>query len=310
MSLAIVFPGQGSQSKGMLAGLEDKHPLVNVLYQTASEVLGYDLMELVMNGPEEELNKTEKTQPALLTAGVIVWQLWQQSGGERPAVLAGHSLGEYTALVAANVLDFSEAVALVRDRGRYMQEAVPAGEGAMAAILGLSAEDVETVCENNSGRGIVSVANYNSPGQVVIAGQSAAVEEAVKSAREAGAKRAVMLDVSVPSHCLLMKDVAGKFSDRLAEITFSEAVIPVIQNIDAQQRTGAVEIREALVRQLHQPVRWTETINNMKTSGVRKIVECGPGKVLTGLIKRIDRDLITCPAFDTDSLDSALAAHP
>jgi len=292
----------------MLSDLQGHQPIVKSVFSQASDKLGFDLWGLVQNGPKEELDRTENTQPALLASGVAIWRAWQQAGGIMPVVMAGHSLGEYTALVAANVLDFGEAVTLVRDRGRYMQQAVPAGQGAMAAILGLQDEQVTSICAENSTTDVVSVANFNSPGQVVIAGHSAAVGRAAEAARQAGAKRVVMLDVSVPSHCALMKEAAEKFSRRLAGINFSDAEIPVIQNVDATRRTNASEIRNALVQQIHQPVRWTDTIQCMKSAGIRQLLECGPGKVLTGLIKRIDRELNTYAVFDGESLTTALSA--
>ena len=308
MSLAIVFPGQGSQAVGMLSDLNAKQPMIKSVFEQASDNLGFDLWEMVRNGPKEELDRTENTQPALLAGGVAIWRIWQQAGGIMPAVLAGHSLGEYTALVAANVLEFDDAITLVRDRGRYMQQAVPAGHGAMAAILGLQDDKVMEVCSNNSTGETVSVANYNSPGQVVIAGHTGAVERAAEAARRAGAKRVIMLDVSVPSHSILMKEAAEKFSLRLTAVAFSNAEIPVIQNIDATRRTNAEAIRDALVQQIYQPVRWTDTIQSMKTAGIRTLLECGPGKVLTGLTKRIDRELKAYAVFDNESLATALTA--
>lgn len=292
-----------------MADLGDSHPIVKSTFQQASDILGLDLWDLVINGPKEELDRTENTQPTLLTSGVAIWRIWQQAGGVLPEVMAGHSLGEYTALVAAEVLDFSDAVALVRDRGRYMQQAVPAGQGAMAAILGLQDDQVKTVCDQNSAAGIVSVANFNSPGQVVIAGQAAAVGQAAEAARQAGARRVVMLDVSVPSHCALMQDAADNLSQRLSEVSFANAKIPVIQNVDATSRTDAGEIKNALLQQIQQPVRWTDTILGMKSAGIRTLVECGPGKVLTGLVKRIDRDIKSYAVFDNESLAAALTVE-
>ena len=292
----------------MLAAFHEQHAVVGEIFRQASAVLDFDLWSLVQNGPKETLDQTENTQPALLAGSVAVWHLWQAAGGTPPAVVAGHSLGEYSALVAAGVLDFGDAVALVRDRGRYMQQAIPAGQGAMAAILGLPDQEVIELCSRNQLQEIVSVANFNSPGQAVIAGHAAAIERVAEAARTAGARKVIRLDVSVPSHCALMKEVADKFAQRMAGINFSHAVIPIIQNVDAQQRTGPDEIRAGLVQQLHQPVRWTDTIRAMKASGVTRIIECGPGRVLSGLIKRIDRDINTQPVYDPDSLASAVAA--
>lgn len=306
MSLAIIFPGQGSQSVGMLAELHASLPQVNEVFARASAVLGYDMAELILKGPGEQLDQTEYTQPALLTTGIAVWEAWQASGGKLPGYFAGHSLGEYTALVAAGVIEFSDAVILVRDRGRFMQEAVPAGKGAMAAILGLDEETVISACVEHTDTGQVSVANYNSPGQIVIAGHAGAVAGAVETLKEAGAKRAIVLDVSVPSHCGLMKPAADKLSHSLSELSFNDASIPVIQNVDAVARTDADLIRHALVRQLHQPVQWTLTVENMKQQGVDRVVECGPGKVLTGLIRRIDREINTGNIFDPETLSEVL----
>lgn len=308
MSLAIVFPGQGSQAVGMLSQLGEKQSIVLSTFQQASDKLGFDLWDMVTNGPKEELDRTENTQPALLAGGVAIWRIWQQSGGAVPAVMAGHSLGEYTALVAANVMDFGDAVTLVRDRGRLMQQAVPAGTGAMAAILGMQDEQVMEVCAQNSKNEIVSIANFNSPGQVVIAGHTGAVKRVADSAGKAGAKRVVMLKVSVPSHCILMREAADNFAHRLAEVPFCDAEIPVIQNVDATQRTDAEAIRNALIQQIHQPVRWTDTILRMKSAGIRKLIECGPGKVLTSLTRRIDREIDAYAVFDNNSLAIALAA--
>jgi len=308
MAVAMVFPGQGSQTVGMLMELEQKHAIVKSIFRQASDSLNFDLWSLVQNGPKKELDKTENTQPALLVCGVALWKIWRQSGGTIPAVLAGHSLGEYTALVAAAVLDFDEAVTLVRDRGRYMQEAVPAGEGAMAAILGLPDEQVVEICAQYSVNATVSVANFNSPGQAVIAGHTAAVAYVMEAAKTAGAKRTIKLDVSVPSHCALMNAVTEKYSLRLDKVKFSDAVIPVIQNADTVKRTDAQAIKNALLQQLHQPVRWTDTILKIKALGKTKIIECGPGKILTGLIKRIDRDLTVYPVFDSETMATALTA--
>lgn len=292
----------------MLAALNDKHAIVREVYQQASAVLDFDLWALVQNGPKETLDQTENTQPALLAGSVAIWRLWQAAGGAQPTVLAGHSLGEYTALVAAGVLEFDTAVALVRDRGRYMQQAIPAGQGAMAAILGLSDQEVIDLCSRNQLQEIVSVANFNSPGQAVIAGHATAVERVAAAARTAGARKVIRLDVSVPSHCALMKDVAEKFAQRMAGVNFANAAIPIVQNVDARQRTGAEEIRAGLLQQLHHPVRWTDTIRTMKASGITRIIECGPGRVLSGLIKRIDREIIGQAVYDPETLADAVAA--
>lgn len=316
MSLAFVFPGQGSQSVGMLAELAVAYPEVRQTFGRASEVLGYDLWDLTQSGPETELNQTHKTQPAMLAAGVAVWRVWRVRQGVMPAMMAGHSLGEYTALVCAGALDFKDAVRLVAERGRYMQEAVPAGEGAMAAILGLEDAQVIQVCADAAvapGASLVEVVaavNFNSPGQVVVAGAAAAVARAVELAKQAGAKRALMLPVSVPSHCLLMKPAADRLAALLQTVALKTPEIPVINNADVAICVEADKIRDALVRQLYNPVRWVETIRAMANAGVKNLVECGPGKVLAGLNKRIERDMTALPVFDPATLDEALQAWP
>ena len=307
MSLAFVFPGQGSQSVGMLAELAGAFPQVHEAFAQASVVLGYDLWALVQSGPEAELNQTHKTQPAMLVAGVAVWRVWQAQGGTIPMIMAGHSLGEYTALVCAGALDFDDAVRLVAERGRYMQEAVPAGQGAMAAILGLEDAHVIQVCGDAAQGEIVSAVNFNSPGQVVVAGGAAAVARAVDLAKQAGAKRAVLLPVSVPSHCALMKPAAERLAALLQTIVIKSPAVPVLHNADVQTYNDASKICDALVRQLHSPVRWTETVRAMTNAKVKTLVECGPGKVLAGLNKRIDRDMAVVPVYDSVTLAEALA---
>ena len=306
-ALAIVFPGQGSQSIGMMNELAKLDQSIEATFTRASDVLGYDLWKVVSEGPESELNNTEMTQPALLVSAYATWELWRKRAKTLPAVLAGHSLGEYTALVCANVIGFEEAVKLVAERGRCMQAAVPAGVGAMAAILGLEDADVETVCAESAGDGIVAAANFNSPGQVVIAGDKVAVERAITAAKDAGAKRALLLPVSVPSHCLLMREAAEAFAENLNAIQFNDADTPVIQNVDAQLRTSAEEIRPILLEQLYKPVRWVSCIETMKSNNISSVIECGPGKVLAGLIKRIDRSLDIGFIQDEKSLEAALA---
>lgn len=306
---AFVFPGQGSQSVGMLSPLAEDYPLIIETFSEASNALGFDLWELVKNGPESELNKTEITQPALLTAGVAMWRLWEDAGGGRPEVMAGHSLGEYTALVCSEVITFADTVALVAERGRLMQEAVPAGTGAMTAILGLDDDVVEDCCNKAREGQIVSIANFNSPGQIVIAGHAEAVERASALAKAAGAKRVVPLPVSVPSHCQLMKAAADKFAERLDSVSFSDGKVPVIQNVDTELRINAAEIKTVLIKQLHQPVKWVETILKIKSMHIAGIIESGPGKVLTGLIKRIDRELNTVSLTDKQTLETALATY-
>jgi [acyl-carrier-protein] S-malonyltransferase len=304
----MVFPGQGSQSVGMLAELARTYPEVETTFATASRALGLDLWALVQQGPESELGRTERTQPAMLAAGVAVWRAWQAAGGPAPAVMAGHSLGEYTALVCAGALAFEEAVTLVAERGRLMQEAVPPGEGAMAAVLGLSDEQVAQACEQAAQGEVVTPANYNSPGQVVVAGAAAAVGRAVELARAAGAKRAVLLAVSVPSHCPLMRPAAERLAERLARTRLATPAIPVIHNVDAAARESAEGIREALVAQLHRPVRWTDCVRAMAGEGARFALEAGPGKVLTGLARRIAPAVEARGIADPQDLGSALAA--
>ncbi len=307
MELAMVFPGQGSQAVGMLKPLGEAFPEVLETFAEASRVLGYDLWALAQEGPEAELNRTEKTQPAMLAAGVAVWRVWRGQGGAVPAVLAGHSLGEYTALVCAGAIDFADAVALVADRGRYMQDAVPAGAGAMAAILGLTDEQVVDACERAAEGEVVAAANFNSPGQVVVAGASTAVQRAVALARQAGAKRAVVLPVSVPSHCALMRPAAERLAERLAGLEIRAPALPVVHNVDAQPRPEPQAIREALADQLHRPVRWVDCVRAMGAGGNRTFVEAGPGKVLTGLQRRILADTPAVAVLDPESLQAALA---
>jgi len=304
--IAVVFPGQGSQALGMLADLAAAHPIVEETFAEASSALGYDLWELVQQGPAEELNKTWQTQPALLASSVAIWRVWQQSNGAKPAFLAGHSLGEYSALVCAGVLDFKQAISLVELRGKLMQEAVPEGTGAMSAIIGLDNDAIAKACEESAQGQVVSPVNFNSPGQVVIAGHKEAVERAGAACKAAGAKRALPLPVSVPSHCALMKPAADKMAVALEEVTFSEPQYPVVNNVDVKVETSPEAIRSALVRQLYNPVRWTESVEFMAAQGVEHLVEVGPGKVLTGLTKRIVDTLTAAAVNDTASLSAAL----
>jgi [acyl-carrier-protein] S-malonyltransferase len=304
-SFGIIFPGQGSQSVGMLSELAAAHPIVNQTFAEAAEVLGYDLWDLVQNGPNETLNQTMKTQPAMLAAGVSVWRVWLDQGGSVPQLMAGHSLGEYSALVCAGALEFTDAIRLVAERGRFMQEAVPEGEGGMAAVLGLDDDQVKTVCEQAASGHIIEAVNFNSPGQVVIAGHKEAVDRACSLAKEAGAKRAVPLSVSVPSHCALMKPAAERLAKLLDEIVIEPPRISVIHNASVALATDAESIREQLAAQLYSPVRWVETVQMMAASGVSSLLEAGPGKILAGLTKRIERSLKGLPVFDTKSLMQA-----
>jgi len=291
----------------MLDSLASEFAEVEATFRVASEVLGYDLWDIVQNGPAEKLNSTDITQPAMLAAGVAVWRVWQAKGGAQPGVLAGHSLGEYTALVCGDSLAFEDAIKLVAERGRLMQEAVPAGTGAMAAVLGLDDDAVRAVCKDAAASEVVEAVNFNSPGQVVVAGHKAAVERAVELAKAKGAKRALLLPVSVPSHCALMQPAADKLATLLEDVAIQAPRIQVINNVDVAMPTDPAAIRRALVRQLHSPVRWVETIQKMAADGVDRLIECGPGKVLVGLNKRIERNMGAQAVFDSESLAAALA---
>ncbi len=289
--LAFVFPGQGSQSVGMLSDLAVAHPQVRATFDEASQGAGRDLWTLSQDGPAEELDRTENTQPALLAASVAVWRVWCELGGARPAQMAGHSLGEYSALVCAGALSLHDAAALVAERGRLMQDAVSAGIGAMAAILGGDDAQVAMVCDEIAGDEVVAPANYNSPGQVVIAGHAAAVDRAIARLAELGVRKAVKLAVSVPSHTILMRDAAHRLGEGMAQLQWTVPSIPVVQNADARAHAGVEYIRAALERQLYMPVRWSECVQRLAADGATRFFECGPGKVLTGLARRIDKSL-------------------
>lgn len=304
--IAIVFPGQGSQSVGMLADLAAEQPAVRETFAEASDVLDSDLWSLASAGPKELLDRTDMTQPAMLAAGVAVWRVWNASGGVQPAWMAGHSLGEFSALVCSGALVFSDAVSLVAQRGKFMQEAVPAGEGAMAAVLGLTDEQVAEVCRDVAGGQVLEPVNYNSPGQVVVAGAAAAVERAVAAAKAAGAKRALKLPVSVPSHCALMRPAAERLAAELARLVIAAPQIPVLHNVSVDTTTEPEAIRNLLVRQLYNPVRWAETVKRLADEGTTTLVEAGPGKVLAGLTKRIDKRLKALAVFDPKGLAAAL----
>ncbi|HET7223018.1 MAG TPA: ACP S-malonyltransferase [Rhodanobacteraceae bacterium] len=306
-NLAFVFPGQGSQSVGMLAELGAEFPEVRKTFDEASEGAGMDLWALAQHGPEAELGKTENTQPALLAASVAVWRVWLAQGGALPGQMAGHSLGEYSALVCAGALPLREAAALVAERGRLMQAAVPAGTGSMAAVLGADDEVIRQVCKEVSGEETVAPANYNSPGQLVIAGHAGAVERAIQRLGELGMRKVVKLAVSVPSHTLLMRDAAQQLAVRMAELPWQVPMIPVLQNADAKAHVGIEFIRAALERQLYMPVLWTDTVQSLLKNGATRILECGPGKVLTGLCKRIDKSIDARALGTSAELRAALA---
>jgi [acyl-carrier-protein] S-malonyltransferase len=310
-SLAFVFPGQGSQAVGMLAALADAYPLIRQTFAEASEVLGRDLWQLVQKGPEEALNRTSNTQPAMLAAGVAVWRVWGQQRGPLPALMAGHSLGEYSALVCAGALGFTEAVRLVAERARLMQEAVAEGNGAMAAILGLDDVRVRDLCAQAAAGEVVEAVNLNAPGQVVIAGDRSAVERAIALAKASGARRALTLAVSVPAHCALMRPAAEGLAEALALARIDPPQIPVLHNASVETTTDPGQIRALLALQLYRPVRWVETVQTLEAEGIITLVEAGPGKVLVGLNKRISRHMQALPVLNPQTLDQALeeASH-
>jgi [acyl-carrier-protein] S-malonyltransferase len=307
-TLAFVFPGQGSQSLGMLAELAELHPQIRDTFNEASEGAGADLWALSQGGPEAMLNRTEYTQPALLAAGIAVWRLWQKEGGPSPSRLSGHSLGEYTALVAAGALSLKDGAHLVRIRGQVMQEAAPAGVGAMAAVLGAEDAVVVEVCEQVSGAKVVVPANYNSPGQIVIGGDAEAVDAAIAELNARGVRKTVKLAVSVPSHTPLMREAANRLAETIKGLSWHLPALPVVQNVDAQVHDSIEGIGQALVRQLYLPVRWTDCVQALASSGITRVAECGPGKVLTGLVKRIDKSIdgraLSTPAEFQGALDT------
>lgn len=305
--LALVFPGQGSQKIGLLAELAREYPLVERTFAEASAVLGYDLWRLAQQGEPEEINLTERTQPLLLAASVALWRIWQARGGAVPALLAGHSLGEWSALVCAEVVEFADAVNLVRLRGAFMQDAVPAGVGAMAAIMGLDDALIRTCCAQAAGDEVVAAVNFNAPGQVVIAGHAAAVERAIAACKAAGAKRALALPVSAPFHTELMRPAAARLAKHIEATSFAAPRIAVVHNVHARTETDPAAIKRLMVEQIHSPVRWVDTVAALVAAGVATTVECGPGKVLSGLNKRIARDLDTLATEDSASLNEALA---
>lgn len=309
LSIAMVFPGQGSQSQGMQADLAAAYPVVAEVYAEASEILGYDLWQLVQDGPAERLGETTVTQPAMLTAGYAAWRVWQAAGGASPALMAGHSLGEYTALVCSGSVSFADALTVVRRRSELMQDAVPAGAGAMAAILGLDDDVIIDVCKEAAGDGVADAVNFNSPGQVVIAGDTEAINRAIDLAKERGARRALLLPVSVPAHSALMREAGEALSEALAAASFDTPQTTVIAASDALAYGDGDNIRGRLSRQVYAPVKWVDTINAMTAAGVTCVIECGPGKVLAGLMRRIDKT-VTCGYVDSiESLEKALQAE-
>lgn len=305
-STAFVFPGQGSQSVGMLAALAQAFPSVQETFAEASDILSVDLWQLAQEGPAELLNQTVNTQPAMLAAGVAIYRVWIEESGAAPDFMAGHSLGEYTALVCAESLAFRDAVALVADRARFMQEAVPEGTGGMVAVLGMQDEDVINLCQQQAQGEVLEPANFNSPGQLVVSGHLSAVQRLAQAATEAGAKKVVILPVSIPSHCSLMRPAAERLAARLEQIEIQTPKMPVVNNVDVKTPTQPEQIKDALVRQLYSPVRWTDTVRFLARQGMSAVVEMGPGRVLTGLSKRIDRTLVAMSIDDPASLDAAM----
>ncbi|GLS26510.1 ACP S-malonyltransferase [Marinibactrum halimedae] len=307
-NLAFIFPGQGSQKIGMLADLHSAFPVVKSVYDRASEVLGYDLWALSQEGEQEDINLTERTQPLLLTASFAMWQVWNELGGPQPSYMAGHSLGEWSALVCAGVIAFEDAVNIVRLRGKYMQEAVPAGEGAMAAIIGLDDEVVASACEAAREQGEVSLANFNSPGQLVIAGRKEAVQSAVDRCNEAGARKAMLLPVSAPFHTELMKPAADRLSKDLDSVLFVNPSLPIIHNVHAQAEMEPDNIKSIMLEQIYKPVGWVACVKSLTTLGCDVAIECGPGKVLAGLVKRIDKGLavknVDSPSLISTAIES------
>ncbi len=308
MSFSIIFPGQGSQAIGMMGQLAQEHGLVKDLFVEASDALAVDLWAMTQEGPLEALSQTENTQPALLTAGVAAWRVWQELGGQTPSIMAGHSLGEYTALVCAGALSFSDGVTLVRDRGRYMQEAVPAGEGAMAAIIGLDDQQVIDVCAQTAQGDVLQAVNFNAPGQVVIAGSSAAIERATVTMKEAGAKRALPLPVSIPAHSRLMTPASERLAQRIAGIDVKLPSIPVLHNCNVEVAVSADQVAANLVTQLDSPVRWVESVNAMHAQGVERFIESGPGKVLGGMVKRIVKGVEVACIDKPEAFDALINA--
>lgn len=303
--IAFVFPGQGSQKIGMLSELAQDHALIKQTFDEASDVLGYNMWELIQQGEQEQINLTERTQPILLASSVAIWLLWNEHNGTQPSQMAGHSLGEWSALVCSGVVDFADALKIVRARGQYMQQAVPVGEGAMAAIIGLEDQAILDACSNAQSLGVVDAVNFNAPGQVVIAGSNEAVEAAMDACKAAGAKRALPLPVSAPFHTSLMKPAADNLADLVNSVTFSAPQVPVVHNVHAQTESDPETIKALMLEQIYSPVKWVDCVNQLKSNGATTLIECGPGKVLSGLAKRIDRDLLS---LSTDNVADFTAA--
>ena len=305
--LAFVFPGQGSQKVGMLADLELKNKQVSDTFAEASDVLGYDMWKMVQEGPQEEINLTERTQPILLASSVAIWRIWLDKQGQKPSFMAGHSLGEWSALVCSETVSFSDALKIVQARGQYMQKAVPVGEGAMAAIIGLEDSIIIEACQSASEIGVVDAVNFNAPGQVVIAGSISAVNQAIEECKQAGAKRALPLPVSAPFHTSLMKPAADQLSELVNSVTFKQPSVPVVHNVHAETEENPDTIKTLMLEQIYKPVRWVDCVKTLKSSGVNTLVECGPGKVLCGLNKRIDKELLSLATDDQSSFEATLS---
>lgn len=305
--LAFVFPGQGSQKVGMLADLEQKNKQVSDTFAEASDVLGYDMWKMVQEGPQEEINLTERTQPILLASSVAIWRIWLDKQGHKPSFMAGHSLGEWSALVCSETVSFSDALKIVQARGQYMQKAVPVGEGAMAAIIGLEDAIIIEACQSASEIGVVDAVNFNAPGQVVIAGSISAVNQAIEECKQAGAKRALPLPVSAPFHTSLMKPAADQLSELVNSVTFKQPLVPVVHNVHAETEENPDTIKTLMLEQIYKPVRWVDCVKTLRASDVNTLVECGPGKVLSGLNKRIDKELLSLATDDQSSFEATLS---
>jgi len=304
--LAFVFPGQGSQKIGMLAGLAAEYSAIEETFSEASETLGYDMWNLLQSGSQEEINLTERTQPILLASSVAIWRLWNARGGQQPSQMAGHSLGEWSALVCSGVVDFTDGLRIVRARGQYMQQAVPVGEGAMAAIIGLDDKTIIDACATAAENQVVNAVNYNAPGQVVIAGSATAVNRAIENCKDAGAKRALPLPVSAPFHTSLMKPAADKLAEIVNSVAFRAPEVSIVHNVHAQEEDNPDRIKALMLEQIYSPVRWVDCVKQLKANGAHGLIECGPGKVLSGLSKRIDRDLPTMATESVVDFDAAL----